>query len=392
MKKILYILLFCPLFCNGQSYLAKSVNGTNADATGNVTIEVGGAQTLSRTFSDSISLSISGGNTVKLPYAVDSVGATSDSIIVYKFGIRKSYTNGASGGASLSGLTVATATNAINNANYKQRWSWNTIGADTALVLNSTSTQANSNLQTVLAVTQSGANANSTQSTFGIKISNLKTGTSATNVGLDIVCSGGSTNNAINIQSGRLQMNNNVIYWSNGTNITELASSFTVASQTLNINTSLGSVGQALGINSGGYNQFSVGMCSSYNAPFMALGGASWNGGTTFYSYGTNSIIFKDIAGDLALMQDASLTYATTFTPTERFRFKVDGSVGVGTASPNASALMDLTSTARGFLPPRMTTTQRDAISTPAAGLIIYNTTTNKLNVFTTTWEVITSL
>ena len=38
--------------------------------------------------------------------------------------------------------------------------------------------------------------------------------------------------------------------------------------------------------------------------------------------------------------------------------------------------------TTKGFLPPRMTTTQRDAISSPATGLTIYNTTTNALNVY----------
>jgi hypothetical protein len=36
----------------------------------------------------------------------------------------------------------------------------------------------------------------------------------------------------------------------------------------------------------------------------------------------------------------------------------------------------------RGFLPPSMTGTQRDAISTPPAGLIVYNTTSNKLNFY----------
>jgi hypothetical protein len=56
------------------------------------------------------------------------------------------------------------------------------------------------------------------------------------------------------------------------------------------------------------------------------------------------------------------------------------GSVGVGVASPNAAAILDVTSTTKGFLPPRMTTTQRNAIASPPAGLVIYNTTTNNLN------------
>ncbi len=56
--------------------------------------------------------------------------------------------------------------------------------------------------------------------------------------------------------------------------------------------------------------------------------------------------------------------------------------VGIGTTTPNASAKVEITSTTQGFLPPRMTTTQRDAIAAPAAGLVIFNTTTNCLNFF----------
>jgi uncharacterized protein (TIGR02145 family) len=57
-------------------------------------------------------------------------------------------------------------------------------------------------------------------------------------------------------------------------------------------------------------------------------------------------------------------------------------SVGIGTNTPAASALLDVSSTTKGFLPPRMTTTQRDAIASPAAGLIIYNATTNSVQLY----------
>ena len=59
-----------------------------------------------------------------------------------------------------------------------------------------------------------------------------------------------------------------------------------------------------------------------------------------------------------------------------------NGAVGIGTTSPNASSLLDVTSTTKGFLMPRMTTVQRDAIATPATGLQIYNTTTNANNYY----------
>lgn len=49
--------------------------------------------------------------------------------------------------------------------------------------------------------------------------------------------------------------------------------------------------------------------------------------------------------------------------------------VGIGTPAPHSSAMLDLVSTDRGFLPPRMTEVDRDNINNPAEGLLVYNTT-----------------
>lgn len=76
-----------------------------------------------------------------------------------------------------------------------------------------------------------------------------------------------------------------------------------------------------------------------------------------------NNIIIADGAGNRRINVDAS------------------GRVGIGTNTPSTAALLDVTSTTGGVLFPRMTTAQRDAISTPPDGLVIYNTTTNKLQV-----------
>ena len=48
--------------------------------------------------------------------------------------------------------------------------------------------------------------------------------------------------------------------------------------------------------------------------------------------------------------------------------------VGVGTPTPNSSSVLDITSTTKGFLPPRMLNSQRDAITSPVTGLIVYCT------------------
>ena len=61
--------------------------------------------------------------------------------------------------------------------------------------------------------------------------------------------------------------------------------------------------------------------------------------------------------------------------------FSINAQVGIGTTTPAASAQLDVSSTTKGFLPPRLSFTQRDAI-TPAEGLMIYNTDTKKPNYF----------
>lgn len=82
------------------------------------------------------------------------------------------------------------------------------------------------------------------------------------------------------------------------------------------------------------------------------------------------------VAGSLAVAQAMAVT----------------GNVGVG-GSLAASAALTVTSTTQGILFPRMTATQRDAIAAPTAGLVVYNSTSNKLNVYTgAAWEAITSV
>lgn len=69
-------------------------------------------------------------------------------------------------------------------------------------------------------------------------------------------------------------------------------------------------------------------------------------------------------------------------TISERMRIDSNGNVGINGAA-NASALLDITSTSKGSKPwPSMTGAQRDAISTPATGLTIYNTDTDLVNIY----------
>ena len=81
------------------------------------------------------------------------------------------------------------------------------------------------------------------------------------------------------------------------------------------------------------------------------------------------------------------LAIFTTFaTMAQSVGINADGSTA------DASAMLDVSSTTKGFLPPRMTTTERNAIGTPATGLVIFNTTTNGLEFKSSTgWTSLTT-
>lgn len=123
-----------------------------------------------------------------------------------------------------------------------------------------------------------------------------------------------------------------------------------------------------------------------------------WNGKTKIYnSYGMlvftgNGVAFNNKAGSwsFALNNNNGICvgggYAMQVNPPAD-SLVVYNLLGVGTYAPVASAKAEIVSTTKGFLPPRMTTTQRNAI-TPAEGLEVYDLTLNKKFVYDgTSWQ-----
>lgn len=70
---------------------------------------------------------------------------------------------------------------------------------------------------------------------------------------------------------------------------------------------------------------------------------------------------------------DVRLGYSQTFA------VKQTGEVGIGTTSPDASAVLDIASTTKGLLIPRLTNDEMNAVSSPATGLQIFNTTNSAI-------------
>lgn len=73
------------------------------------------------------------------------------------------------------------------------------------------------------------------------------------------------------------------------------------------------------------------------------------------------------------------------------FLFSQNMAINFDGALPDPAAIVDISSTTKGLLIPRMTTAQRDAIVTPPVGLQIYNLTTNTLDIYKSTgWSSVT--
>ncbi len=100
--------------------------------------------------------------------------------------------------------------------------------------------------------------------------------------------------------------------------------------------------------------------------PSQVLGGTVWvqggNALSTEQTIGTNSQV--------------ALPFVTNGV--ERMRISDDGRLGIGTNAPAASAISDMYATNKGILIPRMSSTQRDAIVSPAQGLLVYVTTASE--------------
>lgn len=91
---------------------------------------------------------------------------------------------------------------------------------------------------------------------------------------------------------------------------------------------------------------------------------------------GTYSIATALAGGKLAVFGDGHSLDADNGSVTDALYVDAEGDVGVGTISPNASAILEIKSTSKGVLVPRLSTT---AISNPAAGMIVFSTDVNCL-------------
>ena len=130
----------------------------------------------------------------------------------------------------------------------------------------------------------------------------------------------------------------------------------------------------------------------------ISVNGADTNFGAggqrAFIDYTTNVARIGAVSGGVATGTALAFTVGNAGgSGFEAARIDSVGNVGIGTTSPNASAILDAQSTTKGVRMPNMTTTQKNAISSPAAGLMVFDTTLAKLCVYSgAAWQTITSI
>jgi hypothetical protein len=334
------------------------------------------------------------------------------------------------GGSRLDQITGATTTAIPNHAGNVIEWQWNTL-TTRGLYLTSTSTAATgSATNSLFDIGRTGANANSSVITNGLKINVANTGTTSTNYGLYIDAAGATTNYGIRSAgtsygvyglslgaSGR-----GVWGYTNGASSTSVEATNAATSGT---NYGVNSVANGVGAttNYGGYftasgatNNYGVrgegtqrgvmgvSTSSSGLGGYFQSSGAGGSGGY-FSASGSGTIKGIDVSANNAsatttygasilVGSTSGISYAvnanangaattnyggyfTASSATNNYALVVPtsgGNIGFGTITPVASALVEMSSTAQGFLLPRMTKTQRDAISSPATGLMVYQT------------------
>lgn len=116
-------------------------------------------------------------------------------------------------------------------------------------------------------------------------------------------------------------------------------------------------------------NRFLRTKAGSYTLTAGTKVGYDVNSVASFYFKATS-----DAPGGFSSFDAVVNTQNSSGTSAERFFFGQNGDYRIGATSEDATALLNMSSTTRGVLFPRMNTTQQDAISSPTTGLMIVNT------------------
>jgi hypothetical protein len=133
------------------------------------------------------------------------------------------------------------------------------------------------------------------------------------------------------------------------------------------------------GNNASGYaSTISGGYGSTASGQFGMVPGGHFNSAAGDHSLAAGRRAKANHAGAFVWADATDADFASN--QANSFIIRASGGVGIGTNSP--AGALDVSSSTQGFLPPRMTTSQRDAMSSPPEGVLVYNTSTHKMNYY----------
>jgi hypothetical protein len=317
-----------------------------------------------------------------------SKNSAKDSIVTVFNGVRSAVRDSiGGGGGSLSGLTSATGANTINNVANAQEWQWNSLSSGIGLKLSSNSNDVASN-GAILSVERTGTIVGA-QTNYSAKFINTIANASGLNTCILATSTGTGTRRAIEIGGGNIHFSSNGTAGGNNS-ITFNGGGYISSNSTYGLQLK-GFLNKATWIYSGtennminimrgesGFAEITHSFNSASVTRSMLMFGADFTSG--YRSVSTTNAVIEHNAGSLIFSSNTSAGGFATFTPNAQLTvYATNNNVGIGTTTPVATAKLEITSTTQGFLPPRMTTTQINAIASPAEGLIVYNTTLHEL-------------
>ncbi len=202
----------------------------------------------------------------------------------------------------------------------------NITGQENTAVGRSANRLAKSGVRNTYIGFEAGFNDSLTNLSVGIGYRALRSSSNGQNTAVGANSMSVNTSGSSNVSIGNTSLNANI---------------------TGNQNTAIGSI--AMFSNVSGSNNTAVGAASNVGAGNLINATALGSGARVDQS---NAMVLGSING----INGATATI----------------NVGIGTTTPNASAALDITSTTRGMLAPRMTKAQRNAIASPATGLLVF--------------------
>ena len=289
----------------------------------------------------------------------------------------------------LSSITPATTSNSIDNQNLLQEWQWNNLsdGVGLRLSTNKAVTYDTTKTQTLLEITKE-TSLNTLGTSILLDVNNKSNPPSGVSIGGKFrgndyaILTGNAGPNAgfgnIGIQG------NSKISWINGNyNGAYICTPFySPVLELSSPNSGFVCLRSDYGVtftnkdgNGAPLMHFVPFGTNGYTAQEFIIGG-QYNSGYGYYTVNYTSLI-RNTASGLKIGHNTG-TLSTVYIPI--YQLNIVGStnnVGIGTETPVTSAKLEVSSTSKGFLPPRMTASQASAIASPAEGLMLYVTDTN---------------